>query len=321
MVEAGSLSEAAHRLELAQPALSLQMRELESEMGVRLLDRHSRGVRPTPAGELLYRRVGELGDFLGRMTEDVRAAGGFGPAPVVIGMTPSLIRLVGVEVLRAAAETGAEGPGLRLVEALSVALTQGVERGEIDIALAYEVEERPGLVREAVILDELLLVTAPGQCPPAVSFREAVSRELCFAGDNGIVASVRRMAERLSLVPRIVSNVQSVSAIRTRIAEGGASLLSYGTAADGVRRGFFAVSRIRDPALVRTLYIVRRRDHDPGRLDRRIGALLAGMVRDIHRASAPYATLIDPRYEGAEAAPQTGDAAPAQPFSAIIENL
>lgn len=294
VVRAGSVSGAAAEFGIAQPAISNHIRELEQEFGVSLLERHSRGVRPTAAGSILFERAIEFDIFANQILADVRAAAGQEVTPLVIGLTPSLMRLVGVDTLVAAAEGG--GPPLRLVEALSVALTTSVERREIDIAFAYEVEERPGLVREPVILDELLFVTAPGSADGPISFHEAVSQELFFAGDHGIVALVRRMAEQMSLTPRIVSNVQSVDSIRARIGAGGASLLSYGTAADGVKGGFLAVRRIENPSLTRTLYLLRRADTDPARRDARIEMLLTRMIQRILRASAPFATLLDFRY-------------------------
>ena len=57
IVDAGSLSRAATTLYVAQPALSQQMAELEQALGVALLHRSARGVRPTPAGDVLYLSV------------------------------------------------------------------------------------------------------------------------------------------------------------------------------------------------------------------------------------------------------------------------
>jgi DNA-binding transcriptional LysR family regulator len=53
VVELGSFSAAATRLELSQPAISLQMRELEKQLGVRLIERLGRRASPTAAGEEL----------------------------------------------------------------------------------------------------------------------------------------------------------------------------------------------------------------------------------------------------------------------------
>jgi len=51
--ETRNLSRAAAQLNVAQPALSRQIRDLERELGVELLERHPKGVTPTPAGEAL----------------------------------------------------------------------------------------------------------------------------------------------------------------------------------------------------------------------------------------------------------------------------
>lgn len=57
IVEEGSLSRAAMRLHVSQPPLSTQLKALEDEIGVRLLDRSNRGVTPTPAGTVFYEEV------------------------------------------------------------------------------------------------------------------------------------------------------------------------------------------------------------------------------------------------------------------------
>jgi DNA-binding transcriptional LysR family regulator len=53
VVRAGSISKAAEALHLTQPAVSQQIRSLESEFGLRLLERSNEGVRPTEAGDIL----------------------------------------------------------------------------------------------------------------------------------------------------------------------------------------------------------------------------------------------------------------------------
>jgi len=60
IVDAGSFSRAAATIHVAQPALSQQIGELEGRLGVTLLHRSARGVRPTAAGELLYREACEI---------------------------------------------------------------------------------------------------------------------------------------------------------------------------------------------------------------------------------------------------------------------
>ena len=57
IAEERSFTRAAERLWVAQPSLSTQVRRLEAELGVKLLERHPRGVEPTPAGELFLARA------------------------------------------------------------------------------------------------------------------------------------------------------------------------------------------------------------------------------------------------------------------------
>jgi len=60
VIQAGSMGKAAKRLATSQPAISRSIAELESALGVRLLDRTSQGIEPTEYGRALLRR-GHLG--------------------------------------------------------------------------------------------------------------------------------------------------------------------------------------------------------------------------------------------------------------------
>ena len=58
VAELGTISKASSRLGIAQPALTRQIQKLEHSLGVALLHRTHRGVRPTVAGQLLLDRTG-----------------------------------------------------------------------------------------------------------------------------------------------------------------------------------------------------------------------------------------------------------------------
>src|ERR671937_3005150 len=74
VVERKSFSQAAERLGVTQPAVSLQIRSLEQRVGQRLLDRSGRRVEPTEAGRRLYRGAQRLLALEGQLLEEVTSA-------------------------------------------------------------------------------------------------------------------------------------------------------------------------------------------------------------------------------------------------------
>ena len=90
IVEAGRFSRAATTVHIAQPALSQQIAELELDLGVPLLHRSARGVRTTPAGDILYREaVSILGRVCG-LPELVRTTGPEIEGTVSVGASSTL---------------------------------------------------------------------------------------------------------------------------------------------------------------------------------------------------------------------------------------
>ena len=74
VVERRSFSQAAERLGVTQPAVSLQVRALEKRLGTRLLDRSGRRVEPTEAGLRVYRGAQRMLALEGQIVDDVAAA-------------------------------------------------------------------------------------------------------------------------------------------------------------------------------------------------------------------------------------------------------
>ena len=88
IVEDGGISAAARRLRLTQPALSRQIKALEEDLGVELLDRGARSFALTPAAETLLVDARKLLEYCDAMTLRVRAAAC--GLPLRIGYSPSL---------------------------------------------------------------------------------------------------------------------------------------------------------------------------------------------------------------------------------------
>lgn len=75
LAEEGHFGRAAARAFVTQSALSQQIARLESRLGARLFDRGSRGVVPTPAGEILLSRARDILDDIARLEEEAREHG------------------------------------------------------------------------------------------------------------------------------------------------------------------------------------------------------------------------------------------------------
>src|SRR6266568_4014652 len=76
VVEKKSFSQAAERLGVTQPAVSLQIRALEKRLGAQLLDRSGRRVEPTEAGVRLYRNAQRVLAAEEQLLEDVEETTG-----------------------------------------------------------------------------------------------------------------------------------------------------------------------------------------------------------------------------------------------------
>src|SRR5277367_5436205 len=90
IVDAGSFSRAASIVHVAQPALSQQIAELEERLGVMLLQRSARGVRPTAAGEILYREASAILKQLEQLPGIVRSSDGVAQGTVCVGLASLL---------------------------------------------------------------------------------------------------------------------------------------------------------------------------------------------------------------------------------------
>ncbi len=292
VVEAGNMTAAAQRLGLAQPALGAQIKQLEDELGVKLLVRHSRGVEATEAGKLLAERARSILSEVDRTRTELRTLGARHADHLVLGVNPSIVLTLGADLLHRARE---EMPdvALSLVEERTPVLLEALDRGQINVSFLYNVADRPGLERSAVIEEDLLLVTAPKKAPvpETVSLAEALSHDLAIAGSRGVIRRiVEDEARRLGLKMKLAWEVHSISSTRAMIENGeAASIMPFSLAADALRSGALLGRRIDRPALTRTLYVVRPREREPFTHEDQITRFLDYIVAELLKDIGPYA--------------------------------
>lgn len=160
VVELGSLSKAAERLHVAQPALSRQVRQLERELGVALFERHGRGMRPTDAAhDILDHARNIMGEL-----DSIRAVAGDGHLQlrghVAIGMPPTTGDILTVPLASAFNEHHPDAT-LRVVNAYSRYLQDWLQRGDIDVAILFDGPAVHSLHATPLVEEELFVIGAP----------------------------------------------------------------------------------------------------------------------------------------------------------------
>ena len=85
--DAGALSHAAQKLNLAQSAVSHHLAELEAKLGVQLVERHPRGIRLTAAGQRLHEHARAIVAAVAKAEEDVKAFAEEASGPVSVGLS------------------------------------------------------------------------------------------------------------------------------------------------------------------------------------------------------------------------------------------
>lgn len=159
VAELGSLSKAADRLRIAQPALSRQIRLLERELGVYLFERHGRGMVITDAGrEVLVRAARIMGELASIRSAVTGERSGF-RGVVSIGTTPTVAEIVTVPLVERIRKDQPE-LSLRLQSAFTGHLLDWLQRGEIDLAVSYDPQPMPLLRTVPVMMENLMFVAA-----------------------------------------------------------------------------------------------------------------------------------------------------------------
>lgn len=275
---------------MAQTALGVQIKNLEDELGVALLDRHSRGVRATPAGEVLN---GYAEDILARIEEAkhaVKRRAGQAQETLRLGLTPSIVRLVGDNILTELAQM-LPGVTLHIVEDLSFVLMRQLQQGELTCALCYAPDDHPKLQRTALLEEDLFLMTskegAEGHGP--IPFREALSRDLALTGSQDVVArSLVEQARRVGTPLKVAYQVQSIRAVKNLVTKNVAStVMPYGAAESELRKGDFRARLIVSPSVTRTLALFQLRDHSQADLPEGFEAFLSAVVDLLCAAEGP----------------------------------
>jgi DNA-binding transcriptional LysR family regulator len=165
IAETGSLSAAARKLRLTQPALTASLQRLERTVGVLLVKRHSRGAILTEEGQFVLHKARDVLHEVSQIAQvhDKLALAPAGeihlglPTTVAGGLIPTLIPMVQQRY-----------PKIRLhvVEAMSGVLQEQLQLGRLDLAVVFESALSAGL-RSTPLLTETIYLLVPANHPLA----------------------------------------------------------------------------------------------------------------------------------------------------------
>jgi len=271
VVEKSSFSQAAEKLGVTQPAVSLQVRALEERLGQTLLDRSGRRVGPTEAGLRLYRSAQRMLALEEQLYDEVADESGGLQGTLAIGASTGpgahLVPLLLCEFQRAHPE---------LHVALSIWDTQTVSekvaQRELELGVVGALRRSRSLEFEPLVRDEIVLAVPPGHraAGGTVSVDE-LREETVIAMQEGagvrqvVDEELRRAGLRVrELEPRLELGLQE--SVKSAVAAGfGVTFISR-TAIEGeLAAGTLAMARVESLDPARQIYLVRAKGRPPTR--------------------------------------------------------
>jgi len=261
--ETNSITEAARQLHISQPAASKQLAELESHLGLTLVERRPRGVRLTAAGEVLARHARRL------FQEEAAAETAL---DALLGLELGQLSLaasttIGSYIVPALfGEIHAAHPNLRL--ALEIVNAARVEElvleGQLDLGLSEGPVVSESLQVEVFARDEIVLIAAPDH-PLAAEARHGTISAQALAGrafllrepGSGTREVVQDALAQANIRVNVAMTLGSTEAIKNAVAGGlGIAFVSGLTIALERASGRLAVIEVADLSIRRPLHLL-----------------------------------------------------------------
>jgi LysR family transcriptional regulator, nitrogen assimilation regulatory protein len=287
IVEQGSFSKAAETLHIAQPALSLHVRNMEAELGAALLFRRPQGVVATEAGKVLLHHARIVISQLWIAQEEIKGQQTEPSGEVSLGLPGTISQILSVPLMIEARKQYPKVK-LRIAEAMSGFVLDWMRNDQVDLAIVYVPVSEKGVTSPPVLTEELWLLgpAAETSHPPSesASFSAAAQLPLILPSPNrGLRILLEKEAAARSLILNTTIEMDSYVNIKELVEQGlGYSILPFNSIALDVERGRISAMRIVDPMITRSVYIAhpigRPMSHAAGAIEELCRATLANLV-------------------------------------------
>ncbi len=282
--ELGSFSKAARVLDIAQPALSRQVRLLETDLRETLLLRNGRGVNLTPAGRRLFEHGVQILQQVAQARADLGAQRDAPVGQVTIGLPPSIGRRLTLPLIEG---FRAQLPRARvtIVEGLSAYIAEWIASGRADLGLVYNPEPSSALEITPLLREPLCLVQPAVRgrkaAPATVALRELSALPLILPERHQSLRKLLESQASLAGVPLdITCEVSSIPAIIDLVcARMGNAVLNASAVGASGRAAELVVRRIVQPELPSVLCLAQSATKPPTPLTREARQMLTGLVK------------------------------------------
>lgn len=289
VVDLGHFGRAAAHCHASQSALSLQLKKLEEELGVQLIERTNRRVVVTPTGQALAARARELLRSRQELFDEAALEVGQMPATITLGLIPTIAPYQ-IGPLLKEMKQAYPGTTLRIVEDITQNLVQSTARGELDAAI-IATDTNDSLIAETKLgHDELLLAVArnhPLAKQALVEPKQLQDETLLLLKDGHCLSDQAISfchANSVSTPP--VSIAASIDTLKAMICAGMGVTLIPRMAVDSAPPDRCLVFLPLKPAPSRTIRVITRKTSRLGPL---LAAALKGAITKGNRDCAPAA--------------------------------
>lgn len=252
VAELGSFTQASIVLEIAQPALSRQVRLLEVELRQTLLVRNGRGATTTDAGKVLLGHARGVLHQIDRAKEEMGRIRGTLAGRVALGIPPSLTKVLTVPLIH---ELRMRLPDacLAISDGLSVTMQESLIAGRLDIALLFNAIPSPDVNTFPLLEEDLFLIRkkVPGSSLSSVSLRDLAEIPLVIpTRPNSLRMIVESELAEIGCRPTIALEIGCISSILELVADGaGCAVLSRNAVTNLGKRSGFSLQPIVKPRL------------------------------------------------------------------------
>ena len=284
VAEMGSFTRASAFLQVAQPALSRQVRTLEVELRQPLLDRNGRGVTLTEAGKRLLAHARGILQQVQRARDDLEDQRGAATGRLAIALPPSVSRILTAPLVKAFREQMPRA-NLSVVEGLSTYALEWLVLGRVDGAVVYNVTPSPAIDLQPLLDEPLYLVSARpargARVGKPIALRDVAERELVIPSRPH---SMRMLLEAALAAEgrraRVALEIESIPAILDLVLQGGChAVLAENAIRTSGQPEAFQLRPIGPPALVATLWLATSAQRPRGPLIEQGTALVKDLIR------------------------------------------